>query len=200
MGIIRKGVGHQVCGEVPAFAVSRSPFLSILLSGHQMGFCTHVGRQRSFPHIFSRHTFHAYPRLAVRIIGVVSEGDSHLGIRIFLEEVHVQRCDTEVGVVVTLAQHGQVERVVLLGDVDAGIEGDVVRVVAHMGQSADDDVVGVVPVAYHLEVLYRVASEIEGIFSLDGGVILICGQGRVAVIGGVIGFHLEIGGLAVFLH
>lgn len=77
---------------------------------------------------------------------------------------------------VTLAQHGQVERVVLLGDVDAGIEGDVVRVVAHMGQSADDDVVGVVPVAYHLEVIHRVASEIEGIFGLDGGVILICGQ------------------------
>ena len=75
-----------------------------------------------------------------------------------------------------------------------------VRVVAHMGQSADDDVVGVVPVAYHLEVIHRVASEIEGIFGLDGGVILICGQGGVAVIGSVVGSHLEIGSLAVFAY
>ena len=75
-----------------------------------------------------------------------------------------------------------------------------VRVVTHMGQPADDDVIGIVPVAYHLEVLHRVTSEIEGVFGLDGGVILSCRQGGVAVIGGVVGSHLEIGGLAVFIH
>ena len=199
-GVAGKFVSHQVRGEVSALAVSRSPFLSIFLPGCQIFFFTHIGRQCSLPHIFSRHTFHAHPRATLRIVGIVSEGDSHPRIRILLEEVHVQRRDAEMGIVIAFTQHGQVERIALLGNIDTGIERDVVRIVAHMSQPANDDVVGVMPVTHYLEVLHRILSEIEGVFGLDGGIILSCGQGRIAVVGGIVGFNRKIGGFAVFVY
>ena len=80
--MVGKDAGHQVRGEVFAFAVSHSPFPS----GRQMGICIHAGRQRSLLHIFGWHMFHAYPSVTLR----VGYANFHLRIRIFLEEVHVQ--------------------------------------------------------------------------------------------------------------